>query len=231
LNDVHGNNMAAKMAADQMVNEGPTARRRTQLKQALAAAAERTIEAQGLRALRARALAEEVGCAVGGIYNVVDDLDDLVLLVNSRTLTALEREIGAAIGEGGGAARAPDGAIARLVQLALAYLDFAAANTLRWRALFEHRMPDGKAVPEWYRQEQQRLFGYVEDVLCELQTQTAPPQRAWHARSLFSAVHGLVVLGLEEKLQPIPLPLLREQMTFVVSIIGRGMMASGSLPG
>jgi hypothetical protein len=34
------------------------------------------------------------------------------------------------------------------------------------------------------------------------------------------------VLGLEEKLQRIPLPVLREQMTFVVSTIGRGLMAS-----
>jgi hypothetical protein len=45
------------------------------------------------------------------------------------------------------------------------------------------------------------------------------------ARSLFSAVHGLVVLGLEEKLQTIPLPVLREQVRFVVTAIGRGMVA------
>ena len=46
------------------------------------------------------------------------------------------------------------------------------------------------------------------------------------ARSLFSAVHGLVVLGLEEKLQTIPLPAFHEQMTFIVTTIGRGMTAA-----
>jgi hypothetical protein len=46
------------------------------------------------------------------------------------------------------------------------------------------------------------------------------------ARSLFSAVHGLVVLGLEEKLQTIPLTVLREQMTFIVTTIGRGMASA-----
>jgi AcrR family transcriptional regulator len=207
-----------------MVNTQPTLRRREQLKATLAEAAERRIETAGLGSLRARALADEVGCAVGAIYNVVKDLDDLVLLVNSRTLAALERQLGSA-GPADGTVSNREEAIDRLVRMALAYLDFAAANTLRWRALFEHRMPKGETIPDWYLKEQQRLFGYVERVLSALQTDASPKQRALHARSLFSAVHGLVVLGLEEKLQRIPLPLLRQQMTFVVSTIGRGMMA------
>jgi hypothetical protein len=45
------------------------------------------------------------------------------------------------------------------------------------------------------------------------------------ARSLFSAVHGVVLLGLEEKLQRIPLPILREQLTLVVGALGRGLAA------
>jgi AcrR family transcriptional regulator len=227
LNIVHGNNKAPKMPTDHMVNESLATRRRAQLKEALIAAAERTIEVRGLHAVRARALAQEVGCAVGGIYNVFEDLDELVLLVNSRTLAVLEREIGAAIGKVEGAVGAADAAIERLVQLALAYLDFAAANPLRWRALFEFNMPNGQPVPDWYLREKERLFGYVEEVLSELQTHTTQNERALRARSLFSAAHGLVALGLEEKLQAIPLQVLREQVTFVVTAIGRGIMASG----
>jgi hypothetical protein len=109
--------------------------------------------------------------------------------------------------------------------MALAYLDFAAAHTPRWRTLFEHRMPAGREVPVWYREQQQRLFAYVEELLLELQTDESRLRRALLARSLFSAVHGLVVLGLEEKLQAIPLPVLREQVRFVVTAIGRGMVA------
>ena len=112
--------------------------------------------------------------------------------------------------------------------MAIAYLDFAAANTPRWRTLFEHRMPAGREVPAWYREEQQRLFAYVEALLLELQAQESRVRRALLARSLFSAVHGLVVLGLEEKLQTIPLPVLREQVRFVVTAIGRGMVAASA---
>ncbi|HKG01011.1 MAG TPA: TetR/AcrR family transcriptional regulator, partial [Xanthobacteraceae bacterium] len=64
------------------------AQRRESLKQALVGAAERMIATQGLSGLRARALADTVGCAVGAIYNVVADLDELILLVNSRTIAA-----------------------------------------------------------------------------------------------------------------------------------------------
>jgi AcrR family transcriptional regulator len=228
-----------------------TVERRQNLKEALVGAAEETIAAQGLGALRARALADRVGCAVGGIYNVVADLDELVLLVNSRTFLGLEQAFMAAAeaagaepeGAGGAAAGAKpaaaggpatDGgpreaiegrqqAIARLVRLAMVYTDFAAANTLRWRALFEHRLPAGYAVPDWYLKEQMRLFSYVEGPLRVLQPQASPERIALLARSVVSAVHGIVALGLEEKLYTLPLPSLREQVTFVVSAIGRGL--------
>src|SRR3981189_2825799 len=102
-----------------MVYESKAAERRDKLRDALIDAAERTIETQGLRALRARDLAAEVGCAVGAIYNAVTDLDELIYAVNARTLAALEKTFTAA-GDDTGAPSA-DGAIAQFVRLALAY--------------------------------------------------------------------------------------------------------------
>jgi len=43
------------------------------------------------------------------------------------------------------------------------------------------------------------------------------------ARSLFSAAHGVVALGLEEKLQFIPPRTLREQVTTIVTALGYGL--------
>jgi hypothetical protein len=67
------------------------------------------------------------------------------------------------------------------------------------------------------------MFRHVEEPLRILQPRANPKRRALLARSLFSAVHGLVRLGLEEKLQAIPVSALREQITFVITAIGRGM--------
>ena len=64
---------------------------------------------------------------------------------------------------------------------------------------------------------------YIEQPVAELQPDASPARRALLARSLFSAAHGLVALGLEEKLQFIPLPSLREQVTTIVSALGYGL--------
>jgi AcrR family transcriptional regulator len=202
------------------------AERRQRLRDALISAAERTIEADGLSGLKARALANEVGCAVGAIYNVVTELDELIVAVNSRTLAALERDL-AAPEQISDAARHAD-PVDRLVRLGTAYLTFASAHRSRWRALFEHRLPEGKSIPEQYIEDQRRLFRYVEEPLAELQPHLSAERLALVARSLFSAVHGMVMLGLEEKLQAVPSKYLREQIAFIVSAIGRGMLAEAT---
>jgi AcrR family transcriptional regulator len=193
-----------------------TAERRRNLKESLIDAAEQGISSYGLPGLRARSLAERIGCAVGAIYNVVADLDELIMLVNSRTLAALERELVAADA-------APDTAVERLCRLALTYLDFAVGQRRRWRAVFEHRLPPGKPMPDWYLEDQMRLFSYVEGPVGELLPGISQVQRALIARTLFSAVHGIVTLGLEEKLQALAPGELREQLTFAVAALARGL--------
>src|SRR5262249_23361169 len=200
------------------------AERRQRLRDALISAAEWTIETHGLSGLKARALAFQVGCAVGAIYNVVTDLDDLIIAVNSRTLAALERDLAAAEQVCGAAAQAAP--VDRLVRLGTAYLTFATAHRERWRALFEHRLRAGKCLPEQYLEDQRRLFRYVEGPLAELQPHLSDERLPLVARSLFSAVHGVVILGLEEKLQTVPSEILREQVALIVSALGRGMLGA-----
>ena len=205
-----------------MVSETKAGERRRKLRDALVDAAEQTIATEGLRGLKARDLADEVGCAVGAIYNAVADLDELIFAVNARTLAALEERLTAAGARAAVKAGAED-AIGRLVQLALAYMDFAAANRLRWRAVFDHQPPAGHTMPDWYLADQMRLFSYVEEPLKVLQPGVPAARLALIARSLVSAVHGIVVLGLEEKLQLIPLAVLREQVTLLVAAMGKGL--------
>ena len=196
-----------------------TAERHGQLRDALAEAAWRTIAVRGLSGLKARSLAEAAGCAVGAIYNVVSDLDELVLYANARTLAELEKSLATATTSGKG----PDWAIEQLTRHALAYLEFASAHRLQWRALFDHRLPPGQQPPEWYQRELARLFEYIDRPVAELQPGASPERRRLLARSLFSAVHGVVALGLEEKLQSIPIGALREQVTIVASALGYGL--------
>jgi AcrR family transcriptional regulator len=199
--------------------------RREQLKTALVDAAEAIIARDGLAALRARDLAATAGCALGAIYNAFDDLDAIVFAVNMRTLALLDRELGEAVrrkaAAGGMKSEAPD--VARLIRLALAYLDFAGKYGPRWRALFEHRLHDGQTVPSWYIAEQNRIFQVIEEPLSAIQPGLAAGELAQLARTVFSAVHGVVSLGLEQKLGEIPARRLREQTAAIVTAIARGL--------
>jgi AcrR family transcriptional regulator len=203
-----------------MVSEPKAVTRRRELRNALIQAGERMIEKEGLRGLRARDLALNVGCAVGAIYNVFADLDDLIFAVNAVTLEQLEQTLTIA-GEKG--SEPQTGAIKTLTHLALAYTSYAATHTRRWRALFDHRLPPGRGIPTWYQANLHRLFVYIEEPLRSLAPAMAAEPRMLLARSLFSAVHGIVLIGLEEKLQSIPLSAVREQVTFMVEAFARGL--------
>lgn len=201
------------------------------LREVLIDAAEATIATSGLATLRTRDLADAAGCALGMIYKLFPNLDAVVLAVNSRTLALL------------GAALATSGAldvsqfvgpndpepVVTLVRLALGYFDFAAANQLRWRALFDHRMPAGEVVPEWHLAEHQRLFERVEAPLRLLQPDAEDSELMVLGRSLFSAVHGVVSLGLEEKLVSLPHAVLRRQTGLIAAVAARGLALAPTL--
>jgi AcrR family transcriptional regulator len=196
-----------------------TEERRAGLRRALLEVAERRIAAEGLGSLKARGLAAEANCAIGQIYNVWPDLDGLIIAVNARTLDDLDAKLTAA---------APEGAEARAVLLAQAdaYLEFASHNAQRWRAVFEHRVAGGRALPTWYREQQARLFSHVDRPLRALVPGVSPAERAALGRAVFSAVHGVVWLGLEELLGPQSYEDLRRQLRTVMGAIVDGLNRS-----
>jgi len=201
-----------------------TAERRQELKAGLIEAAERVIGTRGLEALRARDLATEVGCAIGAIYNVFPNLDALVIEVNARTLRAFERFLADAAKTPPRSGENP--AIAELVQLALVYLAFAVAHRPRWQALFAHRMAEAGKVPAWCLDEQARLFGLVERPLARLRPDLDGKDLMALAGTLFSGVHGIVSLGLDEKLIALPAAALQEELSKFVRVVGIGLVVA-----
>ena len=193
--------------------------RRNKLRSDLIPAAERMIATRGLAGLKTRDLAREIGCANGAVYNLVADMDELILRVGSRTLLRLDEALGAA------ESASESSPQETLVRIALAYCDFAAENLQLWRALFEHRMEAGKVVPDWSVEDQMRLFRHIHKPLATLLPKRGAEQLGITARSLFSAVHGMVALGLEQKLVAVPLPALRKEIAGLVRAMIDGLVA------
>lgn len=191
--------------------------RRAKFREELIQAAERAIAGGGLGALKTRELAREIGVANGAVYNLVDDVDELILRVGSRTLARLDAALTSAESNGPASPRET------LIRIAVAYCDFAAENLEVWRALFEHRMAPGKPVPEWAVDEQMNLFRHIYRPLAELFPKRTPNELGITARSLFSAAHGMVLLGLEQKLIAVPVIELRKEIAIIVGAMVDGM--------
>jgi len=197
-----------------------TLERRTKLRESLIEAAERRIAAGGLAGLKTRDLAQDIGVANGAVYNLVDDVDELILRVGSRTLARLDVALSSAESDG------PPSPRDTLVRIAVAYCDFAADHHELWRALFEHRMAPGKPVPEWAVSDQMALFRHIYRPLAEMFPTRTPDELGVTARSLFSAVHGMVLLGLEHKLIAVPVEALRAEIAVIVRAMVEGLAAS-----
>jgi AcrR family transcriptional regulator len=152
---------------------------------------------------------------------VFADLDALILAVKERTLDRLDAGITEHISStetvsAGTSAR--DRAEARLQALAALYLGFASAHPKLWQAVFEHRSPD-PSVPASYVAKLDGILKHVEGPFDILVPDLAPPARQIWARAVFSAVHGVVALGLDEKLGPLTTDSLRWQVQAVVHAV------------
>jgi AcrR family transcriptional regulator len=199
-----------------------TADRHERQREALIEAAEAAIAHGGLRNLKAREIADKAGCALGAIYNLVEDMDEIVLRVGTRTLGRLDDAISEA------AARhhlnSTADAIERLVRIAVAYCQFAAANKKLWRALFEHQMANEKPVPTWFAEEQMRLFEHPSAPLRLLMSGAEEPDVTMMSRTLFAAVHGVVLFGIEERMISVPAGLLEQSIENFVRVTCEGLL-------
>jgi len=173
--------------------------RRNDLRSMLVKLAEVQISRSGMASLRARDLAGEAGCAVGAIYNVFADMNALVLAVNGQTFARIGAEVAGAVT--GHEALPPE---QRLVLLARAYFNFADQNHHLWRALCDIDLPDDAAVPDWYRADLKKLFSHIALPVSQIFQGLAGKDLDLMVRALFSSVHGIVDLGLQNRISGVP---------------------------
>lgn len=202
-----------------MVTKSKTTERRHKLRLELIEAAEASLAAHGLKSLTARDLAKQVGCSVGAIYNVFEDIDELVIAVNSRTLARLDRSIAAFEPSSGMDAQEC------LVALAQAYCRFAIANTNLWTALFEHGERINRDIPDWHLDEHVQLIRHIVKSLEKLYPTRAQDELWQLAGLMFSAVHGVVSLGLQGFFFAIPPDALEKQVALLVNAALEGLKA------
>ncbi len=163
-----------------------------ELRELILDASTELIEANGLAGLSAREIARRIGYSPGTLYNIFENLDDLVLTIEGRLLDRLDVALGDV---------APSSTSTQAVhRLAQAYLRFTDANPKLWNLLFEHHLPPGREVPGWYQSKLEGLLARVEHALDPLLPDADTQTRRRAARVLWAGVHGITSLATTEKL-------------------------------
>jgi AcrR family transcriptional regulator len=150
------------------------------------------ISESGLNGLSAREVARRIGYSPGTLYNVFDNLDDLILNIEGRLIDGLAAEL----------ERVPATGSPKEQGLALghAYLKYTSENPKLWNLLFEHHLPPGSEVPQWYQQKLDGLMQRVEAVVAALLPDQKPDQIKRSAHVLWAGVHGITSLATADKL-------------------------------
>jgi AcrR family transcriptional regulator len=164
-----------------------------QLRQLILDAAAAIIEANGLAGLSAREIARRIGYSPGTIYNMFENLDDVVLNVEGRVLDSLDERLSAELAKGGDQKTL-------VMRLAQAYLSFTSERPKLWNLLFEHYMPGGTDTPPWYQEKLERLMSRVESAVAPIYPPDAVLERQRAARVLWASVHGITSLSTANKL-------------------------------
>ncbi len=163
-----------------------------EIKEMVLNAAESIIEEGGFSELTMRKIAMDIGYTVGSIYMVFDNMSDLILHINARTLDAIAAEMERAAGiESGCCAE----------ELARIYLRYAAKNFNRWSLIFEYRLPKSLTLPAWYQEKIEHVFKVFEAQLAALAPECSVDGSKQAARVLWGGVHGIAMLSLSGKLR------------------------------
>jgi AcrR family transcriptional regulator len=186
-----------------------------ELRELILKAATELIESNGLAGLSAREIARRIGYSPGTLYNVFDNLDDLLLTIEARLLDRLAERL----------AEVPDSGPAEehVQRLAEVYLRFTSENPRLWNLLFEHHMPTGRDIPAWYRMKLDGLMARIEEALAPV-LDSDPAGRHRAARVLWAGVHGITSLSTADKLSNITSdaagPLVRDLVSTYLAGLG-----------
>ncbi|MFQ5561505.1 MAG: TetR/AcrR family transcriptional regulator, partial [Nitrospinota bacterium] len=92
------------------------------------------VQKEGFASLNIRGLASRTNCAVGSIYNIFENIDDIALQVNAQTLKSLLLQMK-------GISQKKEAPLQTPLEFGNCYISYGLDNYHLWNMLFEHRLP------------------------------------------------------------------------------------------
>jgi len=195
---------------------------REELREMALAAAERIVVEQGYEGLSARKVASAIGYTVGTLYLVFENLDDLILHVNARTLDRLHARMSESQSQCNDAGDC-------LLQLGQVYIRFADDDPHRFAMVFAHRSSEDRGIPAWYQEKIARMFALVEEELEPLAKQHTRDEITQASRALWGGVHGICILALTDNLGIAGVDSVQDLTQSLISNYLKGFTSNGSV--
>ncbi len=112
-----------------------------QLKFLALQAANNIIKTESISELSTRKIAKEIGYAAGTLYNIFNNVDDIILHINSQTMLEVMNIF---------TKKRDSYNQENLIQIINEYVDYIESNYKIWSCLFEYKKVSGEKLPEWY---------------------------------------------------------------------------------
>lgn len=162
-----------------------------ELRQLILSSARTIIEKNGLPGLSAREIAKLIGYSPGTLYNIFENLDDVLLTLQINTLADVYEKMAGTPGGG-----TPE---ATLDALADTYLEFALENRHLWNLLFAHQLPDGVAAPAALHNHVNNGMKIIQSALAPMMPTSSDSETDAAARTLWVGVHGITAIAVTQK--------------------------------
>ena len=151
-------------------------------------AARKIVDEEGLRALTTRKLATAIGYTGGTLYQLFENVDDLVEQMNAETIDELRSRC-ERIDFGHGPSQS-------LRALADAYIKFISEHPKIWNAIFERRRP----TEEKYYTSVRRMLSVVERAIAPLFEPDEQQARLRDVQVLWAWIYGIGALASSNRL-------------------------------
>ncbi len=151
------------------------------------------ISREGIEGVSARKVAHKIGYTVGTLYQAFDNINELILHANAFSLSELLRTLNQAYQK----YSQPE---QRLAAMAITYLQYAQNHRNHWAAIFLYSIPKDFPLPDWYQARVDALFALVENALRPLAPHSSSQQIKTASSVLWSSVHGICILHIDDKL-------------------------------
>lgn len=162
-----------------------------ELRQLILDASQTIVERNGITGLSAREIARMIGYSPGTLYNIFENLDDVLLTLQvqlmGRTVEHLKR---VPLGQDGEK---------NIEDLSYAYVDFALVNRRMWNLFLAHNLPAGKTVPAPFHDYTNSLVEVVKGALAQVAPNLSTEDLDTTARSFLAGLNGITAFAATEK--------------------------------